>query len=577
MKHSRLVISIGVILSTSMLLNFLPHQSYRKGLEIERKVQAAPPSQMTNITETVTFTNVVTEVFDIVPTHTLSPTIGFWRMGAGASIGDFNNDGWQDLFFLGGDFRPDALFINNQDGTFSNQATEWGIDATHIGFGTAVGDYNNDGWLDIFVTSLGENGVVEPGHNKLYHNNGNGSFTDMADSAGIKETNSSPSYVTDATFGDYDLDGDLDLFVSAWNRIWENEDNRLYQNNGDGTFVDVTQTAGIHNNVVQGLAPCFQDMNGDLYPELLIAGDFGTSRYYVNNRDGTFSDQTATSGTDIFAYGMGSAVQDFNGDGRFDWFITSIFEPDESGQYPDYNKLYLNQGMDRFTEVARSAGVENGFWGWGAIGVDINHDTWIDLLMTNGTFLDRFENRPSAAWLNNGNETFTNIAGESGFHHTGQGRSILHFDYDQDGDQDIVITASGEPLTLFNASLDENDTNWLNIQLDTHHIQNLAPNGVGTVIRIKFAEKERINTINGCSSYLGSSELSAHFGLGSAALIDEVRIEWANGLVTTMREVEANQHLVIAPSFHYFPLVGLSEAIEAASFSTQQKQEIKYE
>ncbi len=478
-------------------------------------------------------------------------------MTPGAAAGDFNNDGWEDLFFLGGDFSTDALFINNQDGTFSNEAAAWGIDATHIGTGAAVGDFNNDGWLDIYVTSMGAAGVLESGHNRLYQNNGNNTFTNVATTAGVTTTNDGTTDAWGSAFGDYDLDGDLDLFVTAW-RVGNNG-NRLYQNNGNGTFTDVTTSANVQDINIQGFSPCFQDMNGDRFPELLIAADFGTTRYYKNNGDGTFTNYTTESGADLYVLGMGSAVGDFNGDGLFDWFITSINDPGDPVQWPDYNKLHINHGNHIFTETAQTAGVDNSFWGWGAIGVDINHDTTLDLFTTNGGYLDRFLNRPSTVWLNNDDGTFTDVAASTGFNHTGQGRGILNFDHDRDGDQDIVITSSGEPMVLYQTELGGAATNWLTIKLDTSTAPHLAPNGFGSRVQITVDGQQIVRAINGCSNFLSQSELTAHFGVGDATAIDELSIEWADGNVTILQNVAANQHLTIAPYFSYLPLIFQSD------------------
>ncbi len=422
-----------------------------------------------------------------------------------------------------------------------------------MGAGTAVGDYNNDGWLDIYVTSFGTTGDLTPGHNRLYRNNGNSTFTDVAASAGVNETNPTTFDSFSAAFGDYDLDGDLDLYVTAWRTA--NDGNRLYQNNGDGTFSDITLSAGVQDPLIRGFSPCFQDMNGDRYPELLVAADFGTTRYYRNNRDGSFTNYTTESGTYLYVYGMGSAVGDFNGDGLFDWFITSTTNTGDPDLDPENNKLYLNQGNHIFTEAAQAAGVEDAYWGWGAIGVDVNHDQYLDIIATNGYFYAPSQNRPSRVWLNNANSTFSDVASQSGFNHTLDGRGILNFDYDRDGDQDIVVTASGEEMQLYRTELGGSNSNWLSIRLDTQKTPHLAPNGFGSKVQITVDGQQIVRAINGCSNYLSQSELTAHFGVGDATMIDELRIEWADGNVTIVRQVAANQHLIISPHFSYLPLI----------------------
>lgn len=213
------------------------------------------------------------------------PVSETWLMTGGAAVGDFNNDGWQDVFVLGGPGAPDKLYINNHDGTFTDQAAAWGVAATHWGVGVAVGDFNNDGWLDIYVTSWGTDGYSC--QHKLYRNNKNGTFTDVAEIAGVQSTCNS-LYVADGfgtAFGDYDLDGHLDLAVAGW--LPGTGSNRLFHNNGDGTFNDTTAALNLDMTNEHGYSPRFLDMNGDGYPELLWVGDFGTSVYFINNKDGT--------------------------------------------------------------------------------------------------------------------------------------------------------------------------------------------------------------------------------------------------------------------------------------------------
>lgn len=465
-------------------------------------------------------------------------------MMVGAAAGDFDNDGWVDLFAIGGGLQSDALFINQGDDTFQDMAASAGLTELHVGSGAAVGDYNGDGWLDIYVTSFGPLGFMRPGENRLYRNNGDLTFTDVAAEAGVNLTSPEMEDGMGASFGDYDLDGDLDLFVTGWRK--ESHGNRLFRNNGDGIFSDVTDAAGIVDDGVRGFSPCFADMDGDHFPELLLVADFGTSRYFVNNADGTFMLHTQQSQVGQEWSGMGSTVGDFNNDGRLDWYATAIYDDDQSGR-GDGNKLYYNQGNQNFTENAQAAGVDDGGWGWGALAVDLNHDGWLDLVETNGwEDLKPYKDELSKLWLSNGNGTFSEVAQAVGFEHVLDGRGLLSFDYDNDGDQDIVVTAVDEALQLYRNDLTGATMNWLRVWLDTRADPGLASNGIGSRVSVRVGGQTYYRHILACPHYLTQSELSAHFGLGAAPVVDELRVEWADGTVTTLNNVAINQTMTVA-------------------------------
>ncbi len=465
-------------------------------------------------------------------------------MMVGAAAADFNNDGWVDLFAIGGGLEYDALFINQGNSTFKNMAAAAGLEELHVGSGAAVGDYNKDGWLDIYVTSFGPLASIGPGGNRLYRNNGDGTFTDVAAEAGVNLTSAEMEDGMGSSFGDYDLDGDLDLFVTGWRK--ESLGNRLFQNNGDGTFSDVTDAAGIVDDGIRGFSPCFADMDEDHYPELLLVADFGTSQYYVNNGDGTFVEHTQESAVGKEWSGMGSTVGDFNNDGRLDWYATAIHDADDEGR-GEGNKLYYNQGNQKFKEVAEAAGVDDGGWGWGAISVDLNHDGWLDLVETNGwADLFSYKNEESKLWLSNGDDTFTEVSQEIGFTNISDGRGLLNFDYDNDGDQDIVVTALDDSLQLYRNDLNGPQTNWLRVLLDTRARATIAPNGLGSKVSARVGNQTFYRYIVACPHFLTQSELTAHFGLGQATMVDELRVEWPDGTVTTMENVPINQTITVS-------------------------------
>jgi hypothetical protein len=465
------------------------------------------------------------------------------EMMGGAAAGDFNKDGFQDLFFIGGGVNPDSLFINDGDGTFTDMAVEAGLTDMYAGSGATVGDFDGDGWLDIFVTSHG--GVDEgqvPGRHHLYRNNGDLTFTDVAEQAGVNMTSREVSDGFGAAFGDYDLDGDLDLFVSGW--VKQSKGNRLFRNDGDGTFTDVTDDAGIVDDGIRGFSPCIVDTNGDHYPEILLVADFGTSRYFANNGNGTFSERSAESGVGQDGNGMGTAVGDFNQDGLIDWYTTAIFDDDNVGR-GEGNKLYINQGNHQFTEVGTELGVADGGWGWGTVAVDLDLDGRLDLVETNGWRLPSYDNEMAKVFIQQADSTFAEVAEETGLHHDLFGLGVIHFDIDNDGDQDIAITAGNDRFYLYETELEGSRPNWLKVVLDTSADPTLAPNGFGAKVQIVAGESSQYSDIVGCSNYLSSSELSAHFGLGSIDTIDRVVVTWPNGSITELDQVATNQVLVI--------------------------------
>ncbi len=447
----------------------------------------------------------------------------------GGAVGDFNNDGFQDIFYPAGGGVADMLFINNGNGTFDEEGPAWGVAVENRSTAAVAGDYNNDGWLDIFVTSLGPVGGNAPGHHRLYRNNGDNTFTNVAADAGVAFASPTVGDGWGGAWGDYDLDGDLDLVVTGW---ISGDSNRLFRNDGDGTFTDVTVSAGLTGaDTIVGFAPRFVDMDDDRFPELIWIGDFSTSRYYVNDGDGTFTDMTAGSGTSLDGTEMGMTVTDIDEDGDFDFYVTTI----------NTNNLYRNNGNHSFTNIANQTGVSNTAWGWGTVAVDFDHDTYFDLIATTQSGRQyAFRNN-----LGDGTLQFSEVANTIGLVSNASGRGLANLDYDNDGDQDVIIFPRTGSVRVFRNDLSGDDVNWLRVFLDNNGAEDIAPNGVGSVIRVTFDDRTLTGRIDAGSNYLSNSELSAHFGLGTTAVIDTLRVEWTNGEVTELQNVPANQTITV--------------------------------
>ncbi|MCA9304409.1 MAG: CRTAC1 family protein [Phycisphaerales bacterium] len=463
------------------------------------------------------------------PHSTISNAFDYEFMVAGGAVGDFDRDGDQDLFVLGGSAGLDKLYINDGTGHFTDETASWGLLANHRGAGAAVGDFNNDGFLDIYVTSLGPQPFYSPGFNRLYRNNGDHTFTDVAPFAGVRFNSFNIGDAYSAAFGDYDLDGDLDLLVVGWR-----SGNTLFQNNGDETFTNVTAAMNLPASMVNGYSCRFVDMNADRYPEILIAADFGTSQYLINNTDGTFANATPFNGTGLDSNGMGNTYADFNNDGRFDWYVTSLTNT-LNGVPGSGNMLYLqNETPHRFTESSMTAGCNYGYWSWGADAVDFNHDGFVDIIDTNGARDLKNQDDPTLLFMNTGAGNFVEQAVDAGIVHTGQGRGLLTADFDNDGDRDILILCNRQQASLYRNDLPAGpDTHSVTIRFDTSHIPTLAPDGFGTRVALVSDNHTQLRYLDGGSNYLAQSELSMHLGLG-ADTHTLATITYANGATDTL-------------------------------------------
>ncbi len=488
-------------------------------------------------------------------------------VGSGVALLDYDNDGWLDIYMVNGSTYDAmngkaapphaALFHNNHDGTFTDVAAKAGVTNDRWGFGVAVGDYDNDGWPDIYVANFGKN--------RLYHNNHDGTFTDVAEKAGVTLGN----WSTGVTFGDYDGDGRLDIFVAGYvhydlknppapgskavtthfcqfrgvavmcgPRGLQGEGDHLFHNNGDGTFTDVSVKAGVSDpNHYYGFTPVFADFNNDGRPDLAVADDSTPNYFYRNKGNGTFADDSYASGFALNQDGretatMGLAVGDYQNDG-----LLSIMTTDFSD---DYKVLYRNDGDANFTDVSYQAGLARDtvpFLGWGVGFLDFDNDGWKDILMINGHVypaVDKqdwgttYAERP-LLYRNDHGKTFDLVPAVEG---TGlaevvSGRGAAFGDLFNDGRIDAVINVEdGVPVLLKN--VDANHHHWVELRLVGS--PKSPRDAVGaTVYLTANGMRQREDVISG-GSYISSNDQRVHFGLGDARSAGSVEIHWPSGL-----------------------------------------------
>ncbi|HEX9793533.1 MAG TPA: CRTAC1 family protein [Planctomycetota bacterium] len=495
-----------------------------------------------------TYTN-RTNAAGVAFTHGVDLPGGFGSMTtqivAGGSVADFNRDGWPDLFVLGGGEFDDALFINQQDGTFVNEAANWGltVGGRHHGIGAVAGDVDVDGWVDLFVTSFGPVGAVYVvGSHKLFRNTGQGGFVEMAAAAGVATSATVKPDGYGAAFGDYDRDGDLDLFVAGWEQ--GNEGNRMFQNDGSGHFTDVTVAAGLFDVSINGFVPTIVDMDGDLWPDLILIADQGTSQYFANNRDGTFTKLSPRPDRFFDLAGMGCAVADFDNDLDLDFYASSI---DWGPSTVTGNGLYWNAGAHNYVESAHQSGVHEGGWGWGVLATDCENDGWLDLMETNGWRQPPYDNFPTRMWVNNRDHTFTDVAIQAGIVHYAQGRTLMRLDYDRDGDEDLVLLANRGALQLYRNENSPSGGHSVRLSFDTSANPGLAPDGLGTRVIARAASGKRVmRVLDGGQSFLGNSEFVVHVGMGTETRLRELEIRWADGSYTMLGDVAADQRLTVS-------------------------------
>jgi len=502
----------------------------------------------------------------LVFTHVNGATGNYYLpevMGAGVALFDYDNDGDLDVFLVqggtigatgAGESATSRLFRNDlvvaPDGRrtvhFTDVTASAGAGVRGYGMGAAVGDYDNDGYLDLFVTSFGAT--------TLLHNNGDGTFTDVTKQAGLSDT----AWSTSAAFIDYDRDGNLDLFVAhyvdftpAANKLCNDPVGtrdyctpktyrpvpaRLFRNDGHGHFVDVTVAAGISKAYGAGLGVAVGDYNGDGWPDLYVANDGTANQLWINQRNGTFVDQGLISGTALNPAGnpegsMGIASGDFDLDGDEDLFVTNI-----AGET---SALYVNDGHGNFEDARARTGLAAltaAFTGFGTDWIDYDNDGWPDLFVANGAvnIVEALRGQPSPYRMRN--QLFHNLAGRRfeetsaaagpAFARAEIGRGAAFGDIDNDGDVDIVVTNNDGPVRLLLNQVGTKN-HWLQVRLDQRPGNRF---GIGAWVGVERPGNPTLwRRVRTDGSYLSASDVRVHFGLGSSSAITAIVVQWPDG------------------------------------------------
>jgi hypothetical protein len=484
--------------------------------------------------------------------------------GSGIAFLDYDNDGFLDIFVVSGPGGSNRLYHNDQKGHFVDVTEEMGLIHSGWGQGVCVGDYDNDGFVDLFVTYWGQNA--------LYHNRGGHHFDDVTVQAGLVQDRH--RYNTGCAFLDYNRDGYLDLFVANYLQFsfatspkpgqnpycWYRgvpvacgprglpfDANLLYRNRGDGTFEDVSKASGIASPAQNySLGVVIGDFNNDGWPDIYVACDRTPSLLYINQHNGTFSEEALFRGVALddqgnALSGMGVAAADYDGDGWIDVFRTDFSDERVS--------LYRNQGEGVFNETTLAAGLANStrYVGWGTGFVDIDNDTWPDLFWVSGHVFPEVERLKTDVhykdhailYRNLGNGQFSDITSRAGpaFSERHSARGAAFGDFDNDGSVEIVVNNQNEPPSLLKLA-GKPHGNWIIIRLEGTQSNRSA---IGARLKLTTGTRVQTDEVRSGGSYLSQSDLRVRFGLGNAASIDRLEIDWPSGIREIKTSLPVNE------------------------------------
>ncbi|MBK1878499.1 FG-GAP-like repeat-containing protein [Pelagicoccus mobilis] len=530
-------------------------------------------AEFQDVSQSAGLLNVQAQIEDDIDNH-----------GGSAAV-DVDGDGFTDIL-LAKYQSPPLLYMNNGDGTFTNEATERGlaeaIDAAAFG----AGDLDNDGDPDLLIVPYQSNRFY------LYLNDGSGNFTEAAIERGADATvKQIPHDGYSVGLVDYNRDGYLDIYVSQWGieaTFEAHKHSVLLRNRGKeapGHFENVTRSAGLDpadfGNSQWNFSSGWADFDEDGWPDLALVADFVRSKLFWNNGNGTFVETTQASGVGLDKSGMGVAIADYDADGLLDFYVTAIFDQlhCETDDACSGSKLYRNIGNRQFEEVSEAMAVDRPGWGWGVSFFEYDNDGDFDLIVTNGMPVpDNPQANPASAddpttlFVNPGDGTaFLDQTNGSGIDDIGYGRGILVIDYDNDGDEDlIVVNAFSNPI-VYRSDASENGNDWIRFSFE-----GIASNrdGIGALVRVTDGAKTQTLVFNPTNAFIGQREAFLHFGLGASdGTIDTVEILWPSGIEQTLSNVSANQlHHIVEPTdsehppyFSFHPevegLLGIGDSI----------------